>query len=409
MAINYEAFAVPGFLLFMAIEFLYARRKKKKGIFVFNSSVNNISIGVADRLMDLFFSGSFYALYYQVYKFRLFDIGTSWYVWILLLLATDLVWYWYHRLGHEVNLLWGTHIVHHQSEEFNYTVSARITIFQACVRTVFWSFLPLVGFHPDMVIPVLLFHGAYSFFTHTRLIGKLGFLENILITPSHHRVHHASDEKYLNKNYGDVFVFWDVIFGTFTREQEEPTYGITHPLKSNSFLWQHFHYLLEIAVAVKRAPTLFGKMKAVFGRPEDMDPRIRPALERKLQIHRAKNPTGKHFRGYLNFQLIVVMIALFGMSIFFNKMDTALIVALSVSILITLINCGALMEQRRWIYYLEIIRLFIFLAYVSLIYTGPEFLITCSITFGIISMLFPLREWYRQQLFREPDPSYAEA
>ncbi|MXV15827.1 sterol desaturase [Pedobacter sp. HMF7056] len=398
----YEAFAVPGFLLFMAIEFIYARRKKKKEIFKFSSSITNISIGVADRLMDLFFSGSFYALYYYVYKnFHFFDIGKSWYVWVILILATDLVWYWYHRLGHEVNVLWGAHIVHHQSEEFNYTVSARITIFQAFVRTVFWSFLPLVGFHPDMVIPILLFHGAYSFFTHTQMIGKLGFLENILITPSHHRVHHASDEKYLNKNYGDVFVFWDMLFGTFQREQEAPTYGITHPLKSNSFLWQHFHYVLEIAVAVNRAATFKDKFLAVFGPPENMDPRIRPALERKYKIHTEKAQTNANFRFYLNFQLAVSIISLFVMSVMYDQMETASIVAISSTILVTLINCGALLEQKRWIYYLEIIRFFIPIIYVSQQYAGPEFLITMTVTFIIVSMLFPLQEWYHKRLFEE--------
>jgi len=136
---------------------------------------------------------------------------------MLLLLATDLVWYWYHRLGHEINILWGAHIVHHHSEDFNYTVSARITTLQSIVRNVFWSILPFAGFQPGMVIVILVIHGTYSFFTHTQVIGKLGWAEYIFITPTHHGVHHASNPKYLNKNYGDIFVFWDKLFGTFQR------------------------------------------------------------------------------------------------------------------------------------------------------------------------------------------------
>jgi sterol desaturase/sphingolipid hydroxylase (fatty acid hydroxylase superfamily) len=383
----------------MALEFFYARYKKKKGIFKFNSSIANLSIGVAERLMDLFVSGSFYAVYYTVYRtYHIFEIGTSWYMWIILLLATDLVWYWYHRLGHEINILWGTHIVHHQSEEFNYTVSARITIFQAFIRTGFWCFLPLMGFHPDMVIPVLLFHGAYSFFTHTRLIPKLGFFEHIFITPSHHRVHHASDDKYLNKNYGDVFVFWDKLFGTFAVEEEEPTFGITHPLKSSSFLWQHFHYIAEIAVAFRRATTLKGKTGAILGRPEDMDPRIRLVLERKFRIHSTKKKTRPHFKTYLKAQLGFSLATLFLMSVFYERMDLPLVVTISSLILVTLINCGAMIEQQKWIYYLEIARLFILIAYISS-YSGPEFFITMTISFGIISMLFPLRQWYHDRLY----------
>ena len=142
----------------------------------------------------------------------------------MMLLATDFVWYWYHRLGHEVNIFWGAHIVHHQSEEFNFTVAARITTLQAIVRNVFWCILPFIGFHPNLVMTILVVHGVYSFFTHTQILEKQKWLEYIFITPSLHGVHHASDEKYLDKNYGDVFVFWDKLFGTFQKEEEKPKY-----------------------------------------------------------------------------------------------------------------------------------------------------------------------------------------
>lgn len=115
-----------------------------------------------------------------------------------------------------------------KAKKFNYTVSARITTFQAIIRNVFWCLLPLAGFHPTMVFATLVIHGAYSFFTHTQLIKNLGWLEYIFITPSLHGVHHASNEKYINKNYGDLFVFWDKVFGTFQKEEEEikPVYGL---------------------------------------------------------------------------------------------------------------------------------------------------------------------------------------
>ncbi|RZJ64027.1 MAG: sterol desaturase family protein, partial [Flavobacterium sp.] len=228
--INYLAFAIPAFFLFLYLEYAVAVRLKKQHLFKYESSVSNISIGIAERLLNLFIAASFFDLFTYIYQnFALFNIPNTWWVWVLLILATDFVWYWYHRLGHEVNFFWAAHIVHHQSEEFNLTVSARITTFQALIRTIFWCALPLVGFHPVMVLTILVVHGAYSFFTHTQLIPRVKWLEHILVTPSIHGVHHASDEKYLDKNYGDVFVFWDKIFGTFQREEEAPKYGLTHP------------------------------------------------------------------------------------------------------------------------------------------------------------------------------------
>jgi len=405
MQYNYTAFAIPGVLFFILLEYLYAKRRKKIDVYKYDSSVANLSIGIADRLMDLFFSASFYSIYYFVYEhFHLLEIGKQWYVWILLLLATDLVWYWYHRLGHEINLLWAAHIVHHQSEEFNYTAATRITIFQALVRTAFWSILPLLGFHPDMVIPVLLLHGVYSFFTHTRMIGKLGFLEKVLITPSHHRVHHAADEKYLDKNYGDIFVFWDKLFGTFQAEEEEPKYGIVHPLNSHNFLWQHFHYYLEIWVTFKRAKTGREKWNALFAGPETMSPTIRKALERKLRIHKRKDNTKNAFKTYLNLQMVLVLLSLFALMLFYPMLPFDTIVAISSGILITLVYCGSMLEQQRYIYHLEMVRLFIPIAYICYHYSYPLFFFVCAVILALLLFSHSLERAYHNLFFFHHSP-----
>jgi sterol desaturase/sphingolipid hydroxylase (fatty acid hydroxylase superfamily) len=171
--LNPIAFIIPAFFAFFGLEYLIAKQRKKEMLFNYEGSIANLSVGIAERLLNLFITGSFYSLYYYVYEhFSFFKLSTSWWMWVILLLATDFVWYWYHRLGHEVNLFWGAHIVHHQSEEFNYTVSARITTLQSFIRNTFWIVLPLVGFHPAMVIAILVVHGTYSFFTHTQMVGK---------------------------------------------------------------------------------------------------------------------------------------------------------------------------------------------------------------------------------------------
>ncbi|WP_293309393.1 sterol desaturase family protein [Pedobacter sp. UBA5917] len=401
MTVNYLAFAIPAFFIFVYIEFKIAQQQKKARIFKYESTVANFSVGIAERLLNLFIAASFYQVYKWVYtNYAIFDISTKWYVWILLLLATDFVWYWYHRLGHEINFLWAAHIVHHQSEEFNLSAAARITTIQAIFRNVFWCALPLVGFHPSMIITILLAHGAYSFFTHTQLVGKLGWLENILITPSLHGVHHASDEKYLDKNYGDVFVFWDKLFGTFQKEEEAPKYGLTHPIKSYSFLWQHFHYYLEIAEAYRRADGFKAKWNAVFGSPALMDQNIRPILEERYyqnKIQHEARPKPR-FKIYLNIQLIMVVAMLTGTTMFYGSLTLVHKIAIAIFILVTLINVGALLEQRKWIYYLECFRLILVFGYFFYTFNIIELLIFPVVGLIILERNFSLNSLYKKHV-----------
>ena len=392
---NYAAFAIPAFFLFLFMEYLLSIKKKQPELFKYESSVSNLSVGIAERLLNLFISASFFSLFSWIYaNYAIFNIPNVWWVWILLLLFTDLVWYWYHRLGHEVNLFWAAHIVHHQSEEFNFSVAARITVFQAITRNIFWCLIPLIGFHPNMVITILIVHGAYSFFTHTQMIGKLGWLEHILITPSLHGVHHASDEKYLDKNYGDLFTFWDKLFGTFQKEEEAPKYGLTHPVKSYSFLWQHFHYYLEIIEACKRTTSFKDKLRIVFGSPALLDQEIRPVLEKRFLQHKSNSRYRFKFKTYLNIQLIVAVILLTLLTAFYHLsgLDDQLFVLFF--ILITLINCGALMEQRKWIYYLECLRLILLVVFICWKLDHLAAAILPVISLSIIDEVFNIRSLY---------------
>jgi len=394
--INFLAFAMPAFFLFVYLEYQLAQRKKLPETFNYESSVSNISIGLAERLINLFIAGSFYQLYYFIYEnYRIFDIPNNFLIWIGLILATDFVWYWYHRMGHEINFFWAAHIVHHHSEEFNFTAAARITTFQAVIRTGFWCILPLFGFHPKMVITMLVVHGAYSFFTHTQLIHRIKWLEYAFVTPSVHGVHHASDEKYLDKNYGDMFTFWDRLFGTFQEEEEKPKYGLTHPLKSYSFLWQHFHYYFEIHELWKRSTGFKAKWKAIFGSPADMDQDIRPELEKRFLQDKTDRSHRLRFRNYLYIQLALCTLLLTVFTYYFDLLD-AYDKAFSVSfILITLINCGALLEQRKWIYYLEYVRLFIISTYILYTQNLAEYFIVPVIIMLFAEKLFSLSRRYQ--------------
>lgn len=399
--INYLAFAIPAFFVFVYLEYAIAVRLKKNDIFKYESSISNLSIGIAERLLNLFIAASFFELFVYVHRhYAVFDIPNVWWVWVLLILVTDLVWYWYHRLGHEVNFFWAAHIVHHQSEEFNLTVSARITTIQALVRGIFWCALPLIGFNPLMVTVILTVHGAYSFFTHTQLIPKLGWLEKVLITPSLHGVHHASNEKYLDKNYGDVFVFWDKIFGTFQSEEEKPRYGLTHPIKSYSFLWQHFHYYFEIMEAAKRVKGVKNKLKVVFGHPAVLDQDIRPVIEKRFLQHKVKGTFRFRFKAYLNLQILLSTILLTFTTAFFKELVFVDKVFLVSFILLTLINCGALLEQMKWIYYLECIRLISVFGYVFYKADWFSLVLIPTLMLMVLERVFSLSRVYKKYVLR---------
>jgi len=391
MQLNYLALAVPFFVGLMIVEFFIARKKKKK-IFNFTRSIANINVGIAERLFDTLVTGLFFFVYDYLHRhFAIFPIHPSLLLWVALLICTDFVWYWYHRLAHEINIFWAAHIVHHQSEDFNYTVSARITVFQAFVRTGFWCVLPVIGFPAPMIVSMLLVHGLYPFFVHTRLIGRLGVLEYILVTPSHHRVHHASNPQYLDKNYGDVFILWDKLFGTFRKEEEEVVYGLTKPLASNSFLWQHFHFLLELLVAVRREKGWKARLGMLFGRPDQVDPSIRPQLESRLGIRNNNRSAGEELNRYVVFQVIFSLVVLFGFILLEQWLSWPVQLLFTIFILLTLVNCGAILEQRKWVFYLEYSRMMIILTGVLCYYPSATLL-------GVACLTLPVSLYYFNRL-----------
>ena len=394
MHFNYLAFAVPLFIGLMILEFFVAKRQGKK-IFNFTNSIANVNVGVAERLLDTLVTGLFFFVYdYLNRHFGIFHIEASILMWVGLLISTDFTWYWYHRLAHEINIFWAAHIVHHQSEDFNYTVSARITVFQAIIRTGFWAILPILGFPAEMITSVLLVHGLYPFFIHTRLVGKLGILEYIFVTPSHHRVHHASNPEYLDKNYGDVLIIWDKLFGTFKKEESEITYGLTKPLNSNSFLWQHFHFIIELLVAVRREKGLINKVKKLFGRPDTVDPNIRGELEEKFNIFNNKESAGSDLNRYVVFQVITGLVLLFLFIGFEHHLNWQMQTLFTLLIIITLVNCGAILEQKRWIFYLEYSRLFLLMIAALAYYPS-------AILFSFMAILILVSIYYFNMLKRQ--------
>jgi sterol desaturase/sphingolipid hydroxylase (fatty acid hydroxylase superfamily) len=221
---------------------------KKNNTYRLNDSINSLNLGMISTLNKLIFINIGGLVFVNIEQdFALFTIDlTSVVHWIIAILVYDFCYYWFHRISHERQLFWGGHVVHHQSEELNLTTVFRVSFLAVMYRATFFVWMAFAGFDVFTIVSTGVFLGLYQLFTHSRLIGKLGFIEKFMTTPSHHRVHHASNEKYLDQNYGHIFIIWDKLFGTFMEEQEEPKYGITSGYKRSNAYNAIFSYWGEL-------------------------------------------------------------------------------------------------------------------------------------------------------------------
>ena len=401
---NWIAISIPFFTGLMLLEYLVSKQLKKQTHDMHNT-MSNIGVGIAERLCDALITGYFFFIYQYLQKnYGVFTIRHTVFTWIFLLLLTDFIWYWYHRLAHEWNIFWAVHVVHHQSEDFNYTVSARITVLQALVRTGFWAILPLLGFPAEMITTMLLIHGLYPFFIHTTLIKDMGILEYVLVTPAHHSVHHASNPEYLDKNYGDVFIIWDKLFGTFKKlDPAIPIqYGLTTPLRSYSFLWQHFHFFIELFIALKHTKGVISKIKLLFQKPDTLSADYRLEAIAAFRIKQTETPFTSRINKYVASQLIILLTSLFLFILFENQVAYPVRIAFLISVLLTLINCGAILEQKKWIFYLEAARLIVLIC-TTLYYFRISYLILASLCLLLllVTSFKQLQQRYLQQVYKQ--------
>lgn len=252
--------------IFLATLFAEAWWRKRRGLgFDARDGATSVGMGAGFAVISGALEGLTLLLFARVYEHRLFDAGDAWWVWGLAIVADDLVFYWVHRFEHEVRFLWATHEAHHSSEQYTFTTALRQP-WTYPIATVFWLPLALISIRPEMILAAHSISLFYQYFIHTELVGKLGPLEWILNTPSHHRVHHGSNPEYLDKNYAGIFIVWDRLFGTFEPEVEKPRYGLTKPLVKKDILNASFNEWIAIARDLRRARTWRGRCNAFFGR-----------------------------------------------------------------------------------------------------------------------------------------------
>ena len=267
---NVYFYITPIALIFILLEIAACFVFKRK-LITFNEAVANFGTQLGNQTTNiLVMVGVFFVYGYLWENFRIFTIPINWWSSILLLLGVDFVFYWVHRWGHEINILWAAHSPHHSAEEMNFFVALRASVTQRLFSFLFYWPLVLVGFPPEAVLAMVAFHLVLQFIPHTRVIPKLPrWVESWLNTPSHHRVHHATNVRYLDKNHAGIFIIWDRLFGTFAAERDDdvPVYGLTTNLKSFALLHVAFHEWAAIWRDVKAAPGLITKLKYVFMPP----------------------------------------------------------------------------------------------------------------------------------------------
>ncbi|MBX7541386.1 sterol desaturase family protein [Qipengyuania sphaerica] len=250
-------YAVPGFVALVLIEMIWAWRKNRHA-YEPKDTLTSLAFGLGSTVAGLLFGGLFFALYLFLWEYRLFDIGWAWWAWIACFVLDDLKYYWVHRFGHRVRWFWASHVNHHSSQHYNLSTALRQT-WTGFLTLGFVFALPLVllGFHPAIIAICGGFNLIYQFWIHTEAIDKMPrWFEAVMNTPSHHRVHHATNPRYLDRNYAGVFIVWDKMFGTFEPEtkDEKIRYGIVKQLGSFNLLWAVFHEWIGIVQDMWRAP-----------------------------------------------------------------------------------------------------------------------------------------------------------
>ncbi len=252
----------------ITLEKLFAIRKNINTYSVVDL-VSNLSCGLLERMASIFWYAVFYSAAIFIFSnVVIYQIPANPFTWLFCLLTVDLLAYWHHRLCHEINILWAVHIVHHQSEDLNISTVFRVSFLAVITRSLFFIWAVVIGFNPEMVLACILFLGVFQFVTHSRVIGKLGVLEKIFSTPSNHRVHHARNEHYINRNYGHIFMFWDFMFKTYTPEIEEPDYGITTGIAREDAYYSNYAYLEDLFIRARRTKRFRDKIKLFFAKPE---------------------------------------------------------------------------------------------------------------------------------------------
>ncbi|MFO0600631.1 MAG: sterol desaturase family protein [Myxococcaceae bacterium] len=349
---NLIAMAIPLFFLGMLIELGVAKAKGKQ-LYRAGDAMADMGCGIAQQLMSLFVSTAVMTSAYSwLAQFSLWTIPTSWLPWVVAVVGVEFAYYWWHRLSHEVNILWAAHVVHHHSEDYNLAVALRQSITTWATSLVFYLPLALVGVPVFQFAVILGLSTLYQFWIHTELVPPLGFLEKIFNTPALHRVHHAINPRYLDKNHAATFSIFDRLFGTWEPETEPCVYGTTRPINSYNPLWAQVETYVDLVKLARRAPTFGDAVKVFFAspawRPEWMGSYVARDVTKKYDPR-----PSKAVARYALAQWIVLLGGVFCFLMWGGGLAAPVKAVTVLVLLLSLLTLPALVEGKSWAKALE--------------------------------------------------------
>ncbi|NQV68913.1 MAG: sterol desaturase family protein [Pseudohongiella sp.] len=308
-------YAIPFFFLAILLEFVYGLIIKNN-TYRINDSINSLSMGSLSRLQSLVILGLSASVFELInLEFQLTQLADdeTW-VWLGCFVLYDLAYYWKHRLGHEIAIFWGSHVAHHQSEDFNLGTALRQTSIDFYGFLFYLPFFVL-GFPAEILFTVVSLNLIYQFWVHTEHVPKLGALEWVFVTPSNHRVHHARNKIYVDKNYGGVFIIWDRLFGSFQQEldEERVVFGLRKPLNSWNPVWANVHVYWRLIEDFLKAPGMANKFKICFKPPGWQPAGMKSSCQlgpAEVDLSRRFDPAISSFSRYYTFVQFILTIVL---------------------------------------------------------------------------------------------------
>ena len=285
---NLVLYSIPAFIALLLIELAWSRRHPEYIGYHRPDTLASLSLGLINVVINGATKLLSIPVFAWLYEHRVADVveAVGPWSWLILFFAEDWCYYWFHRLHHEVRVLWAAHVNHHSSQHYNLSTALRQPLLTPFTGPWFWMPLPLIGFPPWMVLTAQAWSLLYQFWIHTEAIDRIGPLEWVLNTPSHHRVHHGKNIRYLDKNHGGILIIWDRLFGTFAREDERVIYGLTTDLETYHPLKIGFHEVAAISRDVAGAPTIGAKLGYLFAPPgwsHDGSTKTATQLQRELR------------------------------------------------------------------------------------------------------------------------------
>ena len=365
--------ATPVFLGMVVLEY-FAMRKKNKDYYHLNDAITNLNIGVGHVVSKVIVGVFLIWMYKLVYdNFRIITIEPGVFSFIFCLIAYDFFFYWAHRFGHEMNIFWGAHGVHHQSEYYNLTVALRQSWIHAVLAFFIFLPIPFLGVDTATFFSILSINSFYQFWIHTDVVKRMPkWFEAIFNSPMHHRVHHGRDAKYIDKNHAGMFIIWDKLFDTYKDEEETPNYGVTRPINSWNPVWANVEYYVGMYKNAKRFSSVKDKLKYIVAKPgwqpEDAGGVIPvPVVEKNYKPYDA-SPINKGLSWYVLVQFLFIIIGLVAYLYHYDKLPIFYKVLGYLLVMLSTVICGAIMEQKNWVKYAEYARLLIVFAGLNSLY-----------------------------------------